>query len=232
MTHLSTRISTMQMGFMPNQSIGEQGMTVQCLREISTTSASSTTALLLDQEKAYDRVHLGYLKACMEVFHIPTALTTTAIINLFSSTTSTVNVNGYLSPSFQQRRRLRQGDPLIPLLFNIAFDPLLRALHNNSLLASFDIPRETNQPMTPSSPSPNKVLAYADDTMVFLRHPSEFEHLQGIITKYMLASNASLNYTKTQALSLSEQPLPLWRSFLEEQGITAWHDNQAFQTLI
>jgi exonuclease III len=231
MTHLGTRISTMQMGFMPTRFIGEQGMIVQCLQEIATKSGSSSIALLLDQEKAYDRVHLDYLRACMEAFHIPTTLTTT-IINLFSSTTSTVNVNGFLSPTFQQRRGLRQGDPLSPLLFNIAFDPLLRAINNNSSLEGFNISRETNQPMSPSSPSPIKVLAYADDTIVFLRNPSEFGHLQTLITNYMLASNSSLNYTKTQALSLSGQPHPHWRSFLQEQGITAWHDSQASQPLI
>ncbi|CEP08986.1 hypothetical protein [Parasitella parasitica] len=121
MTHLSARICTMQMGFMQNRFIGEQqGMIVQCLQEIATASASSTIAHLLDQEKAYDRVHLDYLRACMAAFHIPTALTT-AIINSFSSTTGTVNVSGFLSPSFQQRRGPGQGDPLSPFVFNSAF---------------------------------------------------------------------------------------------------------------
>ncbi|GAN11057.1 conserved hypothetical protein [Mucor ambiguus] len=123
MSHLGSKISTTQMGF-----IGEQGMIVQCMQEIATNTGSSTTALLLDQEMAYDdRVHLDYLQA----FNIPSTLTT-AITRLFSSTTSTVSVNGFLSPSFQQGRGLRQGDPLRTLLFNIAFNPLLRAIKNHS----------------------------------------------------------------------------------------------------
>ncbi|CEP13428.1 hypothetical protein [Parasitella parasitica] len=96
MTHLGSIISTMQIGFMQHRFIGEQGMIVQCLQEIATQTSSSTIALLLNQEKAYDWVHLDYLRACMNAFQIPTTLTT-AIINLFSSTTSTVNVNGLRS---------------------------------------------------------------------------------------------------------------------------------------
>ncbi|KAK4514172.1 uncharacterized protein ATC70_001759 [Mucor velutinosus] len=64
--------------------------------------------------------------------------------------------------------------------------------------------------MTMPSPPPIKVLAYADDALVVLRNPTEFEHLQDIINQYMAASNASLNYN---------------------QGITSWHDRTATEPL-
>ncbi|KAK4511070.1 uncharacterized protein ATC70_012280 [Mucor velutinosus] len=47
----------------------------------------------------------------------------------------------------------------------------------------------------------------------------------------MAASNASLNYSKTQALSLSGKPHPPWISFLQDQGITSWHDRTATEPL-
>ncbi|CEP06792.1 hypothetical protein, partial, partial [Parasitella parasitica] len=172
MTHLVSKISTDQMGFMPHRFIGKQGIIPPCVQEIAIKTGSSTIGLLLDQEKAYDHFHLDYLRACMAAFNIPLTLIN-AIINLFSSTASTVNVSGFLSPSFQQGRGLRQGDPLSPLLFNIAFDPLLRAINNHHNITGFHLPIETNQPMTPSSPYPKEVLAYADDTLVFLRNPTE-----------------------------------------------------------
>ncbi|GAN00853.1 hypothetical protein MAM1_0003c00277 [Mucor ambiguus] len=85
--------------------------------------------------------------------------------------------------------------------------------------------------MNLSSPPPIKVLAYADDTLVVLRNPTEFTHLQDTINKYTLASNAALNYNKTQALSLSGKLHTNWISFLQDQGITSWHDNTASEPL-
>ena len=231
MVHLGSRISSHQMGFMPSRFIGEQGMIVQCMQEIATKVGSSSIALLLDQEKAYDRVHFDYLRSCMQAFNIPDPLINAAI-NLFSSTSISVNINGFLSPSFQQSRGLRQGDPLSPLLFNIAFDPFLRAINNTSNITGFHLSLETNQIPPLTSPPPIKVLAYADDTLVVLRDPSEFSHLQDIIQHYMSASNASLNYNKTQALSLSGRSSPSWISFLQTHGISSWHDKSALQPLI
>ncbi|CEP17760.1 hypothetical protein [Parasitella parasitica] len=193
--------------FIPSRFIGELDIIVQCMQEVATKTDSSTIAIQLDQEKAFDRVHLEYLRSCMQAFNIPNSLTT-AIINIFSSTCSRVNVNGFLSPSFQQGRSLRQGDPLSSLLFNIAFDPSLRAIYNNSNITDFHIPLKADQPITPTSPPPVKVLANADDTLITLRNPAEFVHLQSIVHRQMSASNASLNYSKTEALSLSGRTQP------------------------
>ena len=71
------------------------------------------------------------------------------------------------------------------------------------------------------------ILAYADDTLVLLRDQSDFTVLQMAINTYMLASNAVLNMSKTEAFSLSGSPLPNWQVFLCDVGITSWHDRSA-----
>lgn len=120
---------------MPNRFIGKQGMIVQCLQGVASKSRSDSIALLLDQQKAsYDRIHFDYLQQCMLAFSIPDS-----IITLFSSTMIQINVNGFLTQSFQQARGLRQGDPLSRLLFNIAFDPLLRSINNSTDIHGFDL---------------------------------------------------------------------------------------------
>lgn len=78
---------------------------------------------MVDQEKAYDRIHPDYLSSIMKRFGIPQSLIQ-SIITLFFSTNIEVNMNGYLSSRpIHQQRGLRQGDPLSPLPFNTAFDP-------------------------------------------------------------------------------------------------------------
>ncbi|KAK4509305.1 uncharacterized protein ATC70_007655 [Mucor velutinosus] len=48
----------------------------------------------------------------------------------------------------------------------------------------------------------------------------------------MAASNALLNYNKTQTLSLSGLPQPHWIQFLASKGISSWHDHSSSTPLI
>jgi hypothetical protein len=67
-------------------------------------------------------------------------------------------------------------------------------------------------------------LAYADDTLVYIRDYNDFNILQNAVSIYMNASNAKLNYHKTTALSLSGLPNPTWQQFLVTHNIKNWHD--------
>ncbi|KAG1098466.1 hypothetical protein G6F42_017982 [Rhizopus arrhizus] len=104
----------------------------------------------------------------------------------------------------------KQGDPLSPLLFNIAFDPLLRAILKNPRIHGFSFPPD---PATGCFLPPVKILAYADDdtTLIALNNPTELAALEELLEKYISVSNAFLNYNKTAALFLSG-------------NISCWHD--------
>lgn len=169
-----------------------------------------------------------------------------------------VNVNGFLTDPFQQLRGLRQGDPISPLLFNIAFDPLLRAIDKSPEIQGFDLSKLSHHPSTNNNsipsptnvssensghsstetsittdlPPPIKVIAYADDTLVTLSKQDDFHQLQALLDRYMNASNAKLNYDKTQVLSLSGAPHPHWQSFLQDHGIQYWHDRSSPEPLM
>lgn len=253
---LSTRISSHQLGFMPKRFIGENGMLLQTIQSIATDTNSDSIALLLDQEKAYDRVHFEYLRAMMKAFNLPDSIIHT-LITLFSNTQIRINVNGFLTEPFSQQRGLRQGDPISPLLFNIAFDPFLRAIHNSSNFKGFDFGKATassppsnhiaqvtnlldnltihNSPSmihTTNNPPPIKVIAYADDTLVLLKDHEDYHELECTISKYMTASNASLNLSKTKAISLSGQVHLEWKQYLSTKGIASWHDKKSTEPLI
>ncbi|KAG1071824.1 hypothetical protein G6F42_025978 [Rhizopus arrhizus] len=131
---------------------------------------------------------------------------------------------------------MRQGDPISPLLLNIIFDPFLRAISHHTAISGFDFEHiaTTNSrlpsPLTHNLPvaAPVRVLAYADDTLVFLNDLGEFHQLQQLISTYAAGYNASLSYRKTQALSLSGEPHRVWIEGLRESaGISSCHDKHA-----
>ncbi|KAG0862131.1 hypothetical protein G6F16_012763 [Rhizopus arrhizus] len=209
MPHLNRLISLQQLGFMPGRFIGENGKLLNVVMSVAEKTSSQAIGLLLDQEKAYDRIHPEYLRQSMSVLGIPSAVID-SLCTLFFSTSIRINVNGHLSDSFIQQRGLRQGDPISPLLFNIAFDPFLRSVNTSPEIAGFSFPplaQETN-----SSAPALKIMAYADDTLVILDDPAEMPALQTIISMYSNASNALLNFGKTEAFSLSGSTLPFQRS--------------------
>ncbi|KAG1400351.1 hypothetical protein G6F59_013187 [Rhizopus arrhizus] len=74
MSVFSSRISPHQMGFMPQRFIGEHGRLLQLIMSSVSIQKSSAVGLLLDQEKAYDRVHPEYLSQVMRRFGIPAQL--------------------------------------------------------------------------------------------------------------------------------------------------------------
>ncbi|OAD71844.1 hypothetical protein PHYBLDRAFT_147603 [Phycomyces blakesleeanus NRRL 1555(-)] len=62
-------------------------------------------------------------------------------------------------------------DILSPVLYNFVFEPLLRLPAADSSLPGFGLSTDdhTDQP----SPPPVKYLAYADDTLIFPKSPSD-----------------------------------------------------------
>ncbi|KAL9540001.1 hypothetical protein PS6_010957 [Mucor atramentarius] len=91
----------------------------------------------------------------------------------------------------------------------------------------FDFATESPPPSTTKTPTPSlsvKILAYADDTLVYLQNFDDFTFLQQAVERYMQASNALLNYHKTVATSLSGKLSTAWQDLLTPHGITAWHD--------
>ena len=132
-----------------NEKIGEYNQSVQYL--------------FIDFQKAYDSIHRDALWKCMEEFKISTKL-----INMCKTcvqkTRSVVRIEGTLSSFFENKTGLTQGDPLSPILFNLALQKVIQSIK----MVPIDIKIGKEQ---------LNILAYADDIALIGQNEIEIRKL-------------------------------------------------------
>ena len=124
------------------------------------------------------------------------------IHDCLKSASVSVLVNGSLTSKFTLQRGLRQGDPLAPLLFNIAAEGLtglMREAVKKNLFFEFLVGKD-NVPVS--------ILQYADDTIFFVEASLQnVITIKSILRGFELASGLKINYAKScfGAVGKSEQ---------------------------
>ena len=125
-------VNSTQNGFIKGRYILENLITSWEAMEWSKCSHQNSAMLLLDFEKAYDRVEWRFILMMLEAFGFPPSFCNTVQV-LLSDASAQVEVNGVLSAPFSLGRSIRQGCPLAPSLFVIASEALFYILIDNSL---------------------------------------------------------------------------------------------------
>jgi len=152
----------------------------------------------LDISKAFDSVGWQYL---LEVF---TALGFSAkwhdwISDLLRSSSSKILVNGAPSRNIPHARGLRQGDPLLPLLFILAIDPLQRIIDRAAQNGQC-------QPVLPKAAN-LRCSFYADDAALFANpSPVELSNLQQILQFFGECSGLHVNMSKAEIYPIRLEP--------------------------
>ena len=129
-------------------------------RAMSERSIGRKRALLfkLDIAKAFDSISWAYLLELMQKLGFPPRWRDWIAL-ILSLASSSVLLNGDPGDRFWHMQGLRQGDPLSPLLFIIAIDPL-----HHLLAAASDL--GVLAPL-PGRGQSLRVSLYADDVVIF-----------------------------------------------------------------
>lgn len=82
----------------------------------------------LDLSKAFDHLSHQALLASIQHLGLPTPFIK-YVARMYEGTSTILQCGGGTSPAIRVRRGVRQADPLSPLLFNLACNKIIRAMH-------------------------------------------------------------------------------------------------------
>eukprot|EP00267_Zea_mays_P032771 XP_008666548.1 uncharacterized protein LOC103645237 [Zea mays] len=185
---LDQLVSRSQSAFIRKRSIHDNFLFTQNLIKELNRAKIPTLFLKLDIAKAFDSVRWDYL---LEVLHhLGFGNRWKAWVSiLLRSASSAVMINGVRGNFFNHGRGLRQGDPLSPLLFILAIDPVQRL---------FDIASREGllSPILHRS-ARLRVSLYADDVAIFINPiREEVQITNQILAAFSEASGLSVNLSK------------------------------------
>jgi exonuclease III len=141
----------------------------------------------LDQQKAFDRVNHHYLFSVLDAFGFGPQFQQWVKL-IYSDITSSVLVNGFLSPKFNLTRGVRQGCSLSPLLYNLCLEPLLIKFRQDNQIHGIPIPGEQEEV---------RVIAFADDVALVVTDESSVRKILVLTECFESASGTKLNRNKS-----------------------------------
>jgi hypothetical protein len=149
--------------------------------------------VLLDYDKAYDRVSHEWILTVLTTSKFPPRLTK-VIMSCLTGMTSRVLVNNVLTEKITHGCGVRQGDPFAPLLFLLCIDPLLGKLEAEKIFFH----------------------AHCDDLILGV-NKNNIKKTIGILKDYDVATGAKVNFGKTSIVTTCSK-LPFSHPFELKAG--------------
>jgi hypothetical protein len=192
--HMNTLITMSQSAFIKTRSIHDNFLGVRNYVRRLHRSKTPTILLKLDIKKAFDSVRWDYLLDLMQRCSFPTRFRNW-VAALLTTSTSIVLLNGILGDPIAHGRGLWQGDPLSPLLFDLAINPLQQLLdiatHNGHL-----------HRLRGRGPTVRTSL-YANDAAIFIApFKEDFDTLAHILDGFGVVTGLVTNVHKSIAVPI------------------------------
>ena len=183
-----------QKGCVKGRNIGEN---IILIRDLVEQCEENEVIILVDQQKAFDRVELSWLFQVLDKFKFGKSFIS-CLKTLYKDMKSCILTNGYVSSVFPVTRGIRQGDSLSALLYILQLEPLSAYFRktqriNGIKLEGFNSAFEVR----------NK--HYVDDTIICLNHINMTDECLDIIEEFGKVSGSKLNREKTIGLVMSDR---------------------------
>jgi len=185
---VSSLIGQEQTGFIAGRRIHHSVLTIETALN---TNAYGSYLLSLDWSKAYDRVSHSWLSYCLNRYGFPPEFIRT-IEALFYSREASLSIETEKA-IVHCGKGVPQGDPIAPLLFVLALEPMLKAARHT--VAGI---------YTPKGMLTN--TAFADDSSFFIRDDFNVAQLELLLENYCEVSGAVVNWDKSALTPLSNKP--------------------------
>jgi hypothetical protein len=193
---LSHIIRPNQTGFVEGRSILDNIFMAQEALGWAEESDQDLVLLLLDFEKAFDRIEWGFLFSALIKLSFSQKWVRW-FTSLYQATTSAIKINGTPGLDFQLARSVRQGCPLAPYLFILAMDVL------GYMLAD---PKHRVEGLTLPRGGLIRDQTFADDTALYLKGtPENMDRARDVLKTFCLASGAKINWHKSAAIWASKR---------------------------
>lgn len=186
---LPSIISTTQKGFLKGRFIGENTRLLYDVLHEAEKRQIPGLLMMVDFEKAFDSIEWSFLQTVM--YHYNFGPNIIHWINtLYKDISSRIINNGHMSDRFKISRGVRQGDPLSPLLFILAVEPLATAVKNNKNIKGIEIDNIISL-----------LSQYADDTFFTLDGSEKsLYHTIQTLRDFEKVSGLKINLDKTKLL--------------------------------
>ena len=183
-------VSNAQSAFIKTRSIHDNFLYVRNLARKLHKTRTPTLLFKLDIKKAFDSVRWDYLMDLLQHLGFPSAFRNW-VLALLSTSTSRVLINGIAGDPIKHGRGLRQGDPLSPLLFVLAIDPLHHLLSKATEQGKLHKIRG-RAPMIRTS-------LYADDAAIFVTpNKDDINFLSSTLENFGNVTGLVTNCAKSQ----------------------------------
>jgi hypothetical protein len=179
-----------QTAFVKNRCILDNVLLATEAIEWAKESQQDTILLLLDFERAYDRVNWNFLETAMiKLGFSEKWVSWTAA--LYKGAHSSMLVNGKKLPKFEIHRSVRQGYPLAPYLYLFILDVLSYMIND---------PVYGVNGLTLPDGTTIRIQCFADDIALYLQGTHDnMERTFQVIETFYNASGAKLNWDKFSA---------------------------------
>lgn len=183
-----------QQGCIPGRYVGQN---IRLVEDIIQNHNDDEVVVLLDQQKAFDRVEWQWLFKVLDKFNFGPNFKKWIEI-MYKDMKSSILTNGFVSKCFPVKRGIRQGDSLSALLYIIQSEPFAENIRKNTDLQGIVLKNEHDENVE------CKCCMYVDDGVIFLKHVNSLDKCYNVIKTYEEASGAKLNMDKTVGIVMKE----------------------------